>query len=84
MNLKINFAYIFIFSSPFFGQEIFIAGKFASYYEIPPFSLNFYRWFFAWLIFLPFTFEEIISKKKYIFENYKFFYNFRHYECYDI
>ena len=73
MNLKINFAYIFLFLAVLFWAGNFIVGKFASYYEIPPFSLNFYRWFFAWLILLPFTFEEIISKKKYIFENYKFF-----------
>ena len=51
----------------------FIVGKYASYYQIPPFSLNFYRWFFAWLILLPFTYKEIISKKNYILENYKFY-----------
>ena len=73
MNLKINFAYIFLFLAVLFWAGNFIVGKFASYYEIPPFSLNFYRWFFAWLILFPFTFKEIISKKKYIFENYKFF-----------
>ena len=67
MNLKINFAYIFLFLAVLFWAGNFIVGKFASYYEIPPFSLNFYRWFFAWLILLPFTFKEIISKKKYIF-----------------
>ena len=35
--------------------------------------MNFYRWFFAWLILLPFTYKEIISKKNYILENYKFY-----------
>ena len=73
MNFKINFAYIFLFLAVFFWAGNFIVGKFASYYEIPPFSLNFYRWFFAWLILLPFTFKEIISKKNYILENYKFY-----------
>ena len=30
-------------------------GKAASLFEIPPFTLNFYRWTFAWLILAPFT-----------------------------
>ena len=73
MNFKINFAYLFLFLAVLFWAGNFIVGKYASYYQIPPFSLNFYRWFFAWLILLPFTFEEIISKKNYILENYKFY-----------
>ena len=73
MNFKINFAYLFLFLAVLFWAGNFIVGKYASYYEIPPFSLNFYRWFFAWLILLPFTFEEIVSKKNYILENYKFY-----------
>ena len=73
MNFKINFAYLFLFLSVLFCAGNFIVGKYASYYQIPPFSLNFYRWFFAWLILLPFTFKEIISKKNYILENYKFY-----------
>ena len=51
----------------------FVVGKFASLYEVPPFSLNFYRWFFAWLILAPFTIPEIIKKKDYIIRNYKLF-----------
>ena len=73
MNFKINFAYLFLFLAVLFWAGNFIVGKYASYYQIPPFSLNFYRWFFAWLILLPFTFTEIISKKNYILENYKFY-----------
>ena len=73
MNFKINFAYFFLFLAVLFWAGNFIVGKYASYYQIPPFSLNFYRWFFAWLILLPFTFKEIISKKNYILENYKFY-----------
>ena len=73
MNIKINFAYLFLFLAVLFWAGNFIVGKYASYYQIPPFSLNFYRWFFAWLILLPFTFKEIISKKNYILENYKFY-----------
>ena len=73
MNFKINFAYLFLFLAVLFWAGNFIVGKYASYYQIPPFSLNFYRWFFAWLILLPFTYKEIISKKNYILENYKFY-----------
>ncbi len=73
MNFKINIAYLFLFLSVLFWAGNFIVGKYASYYQIPPFSLNFYRWFFAWLILLPFTFKEIISKKNYILEDYKFY-----------
>ena len=73
MNFKINFAYLFLFLAVLFWAGNFIVGKYASYHQIPPFSLNFYRWFFAWLILLPFTFEEIISKKNHILENYKFY-----------
>ena len=54
-----------------FWSGNFIVGKAASLYEIPPFTLNFYRWLFAWLILAPFTFKEIIEKKKYILENIK-------------
>ena len=50
-----------------------MVGKYASYHEIPPFSLNFYRWLFAWLILIPFTYNEIILNKNYIKNNYKFF-----------
>ena len=67
------FAYIFLLLTVTFWAGNFIVGKFASIYEVPPFSLNFYRWFFAWLILAPFTLPEIIKKKKYIFENYKLF-----------
>ena len=70
---KNNLAYLFLFLAIFFWAGNFIVGKVASIYQIPPFSLNFYRWFFAWLILAPFTLKEILSKKQYIFENFKFF-----------
>ena len=56
-----------------FWSGNFIVGKAASTYEIPPFSLNFYRWLFAGLILLPFTLREILKKKNYIFKNIGFF-----------
>ena len=73
MKNKNNLAYLLLFLTTLFWSGNFIVGKAASIYEIPPFSLNFYRWLFAWLILLPFTFKEIISKKNYILENYKFY-----------
>ena len=47
--------------------------KLLVFYEVPPFSLNFYRWFFAWLILVPFTIPEILKKRNYIIKNYKLF-----------
>ena len=74
MKNQSNFiAYIFLFLTVTFWAGNFVVGKFASIYEVPPFSLNFYRWFFAWLILAPFTLPEIIKKKDYIINNYKLF-----------
>ena len=73
MNNKNNLAYIFLFLTVLFWAGNFIVGKFASYYGIPPFSLNFYRWLFAWIILAPFTVPEIIKKKEYIKNNFKLF-----------
>ena len=69
-NLKNNYrAYLFLTLAALFWSGNFIVGKVASTYEIPPFSLNFYRWFFAFLILFPFTYKEVINKKDYVFEN---------------
>ena len=74
MKKQPNFlAYIFLLLTVTFWAGNFVVGKFASIYEVPPFSLNFYRWFFAWLILAPFTIPEIIKKKDYIISNYKLF-----------
>ena len=66
-------AYLYLFLTVTFWAGNFIVGKLASFYNVPPFSLNFYRWFFAWLILAPFTIPEIIEKKEYILKNYKLF-----------
>ena len=63
MNSKNNLAYIFLFLTVLFWAGNFVVGKFASQYEVPPFSLNFYRWLFAWIILAPFTVPEILKKK---------------------
>jgi len=70
---KNNLAYILLVLTTLFWSGNFIVGKAASTFEIPPFSLNFYRWLFAGLILLPFTFKEILKKKDYIFNNIGFF-----------
>jgi len=68
-----NLAYFLLILTTIFWSGNFIVGKAASIYEIPPFSLNFYRWFFAGLILMPFTIKELINKKNYIFSNLGFF-----------
>ena len=70
---KNTYAYILLLLTMLFWSGNFIVGKAASMYEIPPFSLNFYRWFFACLILIPFTIKELIKKKNYIFKNIGFF-----------
>ena len=70
---KNNIAYLYLFFAILFWSGNFIVGKAASLYEIPPFSLNFFRWFFAWLILAPFTLKEILIKKNHIVENFKLF-----------
>ena len=66
---KTNLAYILLVLTTIFWSGNFIVGKAATIYEIPPFSLNFFRWLFAGIILLPFTFKEIGLKKNYIKEN---------------
>ena len=73
MKNKNNLAYLLLIFTTIFWSGNFIVGKAASLYQIPPFSLNFYRWFFAGLILLPFTFKELINKKNYIYQNIGFF-----------
>ena len=66
---KTNLAYILLVLTTIFWSGNFIVGKAATIYNIPPFSLNFFRWLFAGIILFPFTFKEIILKKNYIKEN---------------
>ena len=71
MLSKDKTAYLFLILTTLFWSGNFIVGKAASLFEIPPFTLNFYRWTFAWLILAPFTLKEIFEKKKYILKNIK-------------
>ena len=71
MFSKDKTAYIFLIFATLFWSGNFIVGKAASLFEIPPFTLNFYRWLFAWLILTPFTLKELFRKKNYILDNIK-------------
>ena len=68
---KNNVAYILLIFATLFWSGNFIVGKAASLFEIPPFTLNFYRWLCAWLILAPFTLKEIFQKSNYILKNIK-------------
>tara|TARA_B100000579_G_C22686328_1_gene782790 strand:- start:130 stop:1029 length:900 start_codon:yes stop_codon:yes gene_type:complete len=65
-------AYLFLVLTTLFWAGNFIVGKAASLFEIPPFTLNFYRWTFAWIILAPFTLKEIYRSKTHILENLKY------------
>ena len=67
-----SLAYLLLFLTTLFWSGNFIVGKAASIYEIPPFSLNFYRWLFAWLILAPFTLKEVYNARFHIFNNLKY------------
>ena len=80
---KTNLAYILLVLTTIFWSGNFIVGKAATIYDIPPFSLNFFRWLFAGIILLPFTFKEIILKKLYKRKCW-IVYNFRNNKYYSI
>ena len=53
-----------------FWSGNFIVGKFATLFEIPPLTLNVFRWILAWLILIPFTYKEIYNNYSYIKKNF--------------
>ena len=57
-NIK---AYVFLVLCTLFWAGNFIVGKVATLFEIPPFTLNFYRWLIAFLILFPFTYKKIFE-----------------------
>ena len=63
-------AYIFLTLAALFWSGNFIVGKYATLFEVPPLTLNFFRWVMVWFILLPFTIKEILAKKEYIKENF--------------
>ena len=52
-------AYIFLVLAALFWSGNFIVGKFATLFQIPPLTLNVFRWIAVWFILMPFTYKEI-------------------------
>ena len=67
MNIR---AYLYLTLCTLFWSGNFIVGKVATLFEIPPLTLNFYRWFLAFLILCPFTLKGVIINYKEIKKNF--------------
>ncbi len=68
--MKKNYlAYSLLLLATLFWSGNFIVGKFATLNQIPPLTLNFFRWSAVWLILMPFTFKEIYGKINHVKEN---------------
>ena len=63
-------AYLMLILCAFFWSGNFIVGKFATLYEVPPLTLNFFRWLIVWIILIPFTLIDILKNIKVIKENF--------------
>jgi drug/metabolite transporter (DMT)-like permease len=63
-------AYLMLILCAFFWSGNFIVGKFATLYEVPPLTLNFFRWLIVWIILIPFTFRDILKNIKVIKKNF--------------
>ena len=63
-------AYLMLILCAFFWSGNFIVGKFATLYEVPPLTLNFFRWLIVWIILIPFTFKDIFLNIKIIDHKY--------------
>ena len=69
--MSANFkAYLMLTLCAFFWSGNFIVGKFATFYEVPPLTLNFFRWLIVWIILIPFTFKDIFLNIKIIKEKF--------------
>ena len=62
-------AYIFLVLAALFWSGNFIVGKFATLFQIPPLSLNVFRWISVWVILMPFTYREIYKNLPVIKKN---------------
>ena len=54
-------AYILLVLATLFWSGNFIVGKFATLFQIPPLTLNVFRWISVWLLLMPFTYKEIYN-----------------------
>ena len=66
---KYLLAIILLIASSFFWSGNFFAGKIAYNTDLSPFKLSFFRWTLAFIILLPFTYNEIRKNLKYYKEN---------------
>ena len=62
-------AYTLLIFATFCWSGNFIVGKFAYLFEVPPLTLNFFRWVSVWLILIPITYKEISNNFPYIKKN---------------
>ena len=62
-------AYSLLVFAAFCWSGNFIVGKYAYLFEVPPLTLNFFRWISVWLILIPFTYKEIYKNINYIKKN---------------
>ena len=62
-------AYLFLILAALFWSGNFIVGKFATLFQIPPLTLNVFRWIAVWFILIPFTYKEIYNNLPYIKKN---------------
>ena len=69
MSNKNYLAYLFLVLATLCWSGNFIVGKFATLYEIPPLTLNVFRWISVWFILVPFTYKEIFENLPYIRKN---------------
>ena len=68
--LKKYLAYILLIVAALCWSGNFIVGKFAYLFEVPPLTLNVFRWISVWFILLPFTYKEIYNNLDYIKKNF--------------
>jgi drug/metabolite transporter (DMT)-like permease len=66
---KKNLAYFLLILAVLFWAGNFIIGKFATLFQIPPLTLNVFRWASVWLILMPFTYKEIYNNLPIIKKN---------------
>ena len=69
MSNKNYLAYLYLVLAIFCWSGNFIVGKFATLFEIPPLTLNVFRWISVWFILIPFTYKEIFKNLSYIKKN---------------
>ena len=66
---KKHLAYVLLVFATLFWSGNFIVGKFATLFQIPPLTLNVFRWISVWLILMPFTYKEIYKNLPIIKKN---------------